>query len=161
METKRNYKNYRNALQSHRQGGVFALPYLGVYLRDLTFVEEGVQAKVEEQVNLEKVFLVANILDEIKAFQNRELKILNKYGPDENPTNYLKVLTGYSEEELEKMSKDREPLKIHNPIPATAKQALHASNGSGTPSPGSSTVDLFHSPKSEKSMDDKSDHSAN
>lgn len=43
----------------------------GVYLRDLVFIEEGVDTRIDRQVNLEKVELMRNLLYELHFFQNK------------------------------------------------------------------------------------------
>lgn len=43
---------------------------LGVFLRDLTFIEDGNPDKINELVNFEKIKLMGSIIQEVKSFQS-------------------------------------------------------------------------------------------
>jgi hypothetical protein len=87
MENKHNFKNYRDRLAKIKTNGEPTLPYLGtshdasvsrhrpqsltcvsthagVYLRDLTFIEEGNKTYVTEHklINYEKIQLVGQVI---------------------------------------------------------------------------------------------------
>lgn len=69
MDTKGNYKNYRAALRAVEPP---ALPYLGVFLRDLLFIEEGnPDNKDEDVINFEKLMLIGDVITQIKYFQSK------------------------------------------------------------------------------------------
>lgn len=61
------YRNYREAL-SQCQGSV--VPYLGVFLTDLTFIEEGNPDDIDGLINFGKRNLIYTILKVIKTFQS-------------------------------------------------------------------------------------------
>lgn len=68
----RNYLMYREALRTTVPP---AIPYVGVYLRDLTFIEDGnpsYMAKDLGLVNFDKVRMLARVLGEIRTFQQIE-----------------------------------------------------------------------------------------
>jgi hypothetical protein len=64
MENKHNFKNYRDRLAKIKLNGEPTLPYLGVYLRDLTFIEEGNKTYITEHrlINYEKIQLVGQVI---------------------------------------------------------------------------------------------------
>jgi len=64
MENKHNFKNYRDRLAKIKANREPTLPYLGVYLRDLTFIEEGNKTYVKENklINYEKIQLVGQVI---------------------------------------------------------------------------------------------------
>jgi len=81
MENKKNYAQYREALRGVSQ---LPVPFLGVPLRDLTFIEDGnldwiptsptplgaTGASAARQLNLEKLRMVGQVLLELSAFQH-------------------------------------------------------------------------------------------
>ncbi|XP_041368344.1 ras-specific guanine nucleotide-releasing factor 2-like isoform X7 [Gigantopelta aegis] len=67
------FKNMRDAL--HRCDPP-CIPYLGMYLTDLSFIEEGTPNFTEERlVNFSKMRMVAHVIREIKLFQQTSYKI--------------------------------------------------------------------------------------
>jgi hypothetical protein len=64
-----NYRNYRNALSKVE---LPANPYLGVYLRDLTFIEDGNPDFVEDDqfLNFEKMRMLNGVLSSIAKYQS-------------------------------------------------------------------------------------------
>jgi hypothetical protein len=74
MDCKRNYSNYRARL---KEDAVPCLPYVGLYRRDLTFVEEGNRdfrelvdrGRVIQLVNFDKQTKTARIICELQRFQ--------------------------------------------------------------------------------------------
>eukprot|EP01103_Thecamoeba_quadrilineata_P012183 TRINITY_DN3079_c0_g1_i1.p1 TRINITY_DN3079_c0_g1~~TRINITY_DN3079_c0_g1_i1.p1 ORF type:complete len:579 (+),score=113.02 TRINITY_DN3079_c0_g1_i1:81-1817(+) len=71
MDSRHNYRNYREALSKSK---LPALPFLGVYLRDLTFVEEGNPVytdKTSSVLNVERLKLLGTVLSELKEYQNQ------------------------------------------------------------------------------------------
>lgn len=67
-ETSSNFKNYRSKLA---QGGptTSCLPYLGLYLTDLTFAEEKNSSRVGPRINYNKFATIASILADVLRFQ--------------------------------------------------------------------------------------------
>jgi hypothetical protein len=67
MSHEQNYKTYRAALHSCDPP---TTPYLGVYLTDLTFIEEGNKNVLERGlVNFDKCYLIAAVIGEIQQYQ--------------------------------------------------------------------------------------------
>ena len=87
METKNNYAEYRNQLANIKLQHAPAVPflgflfcefkiyyfltcYLGVFLRDLTFVEDGNPNMVDDKhVNFEKIKLLGAVIHEVQQYQ--------------------------------------------------------------------------------------------
>eukprot|EP01102_Stenamoeba_stenopodia_P001613 TRINITY_DN1144_c0_g1_i1.p1 TRINITY_DN1144_c0_g1~~TRINITY_DN1144_c0_g1_i1.p1 ORF type:complete len:605 (-),score=138.63 TRINITY_DN1144_c0_g1_i1:105-1919(-) len=69
-----NYKAYREHVASI-QGP--SIPYIGIYLRDLTFVEDGNETFLNSTkiVNYEKMRMLSTILNEIKELQTQQYNI--------------------------------------------------------------------------------------
>jgi len=104
MDTRQNYKNYRGSLA---KSILPALPYFGIYLRDITFIEEGNEAKVGGLVNFEKIQLHSKRFREVLYFQ----KIKYSFTEDEALQAFLQKLSviGKEEEQLFKQSQIIEP----------------------------------------------------
>jgi len=70
LESRYNFKEYRNALKNAQ---VPVLPYLGLYLRDITFVEDGnpymMGDPADGVINYEKLNLLGDIIVQVKHFQ--------------------------------------------------------------------------------------------
>src|SRR5690349_18661050 len=67
MTSFQNYKNYRKNLDEITGT---CLPYLGVYLRDLLFIEEGNPDRMENgMVHFQKMTMVGSIITRIQTFQ--------------------------------------------------------------------------------------------
>jgi hypothetical protein len=83
-----------------------AIPYLGVYLQDLTFIEEGNNDKLENgYVNFVKFRMIADILVEIKQFQQKEYNLQ----PVPSIQEYLLATRILDEEKLFALSQQVEP----------------------------------------------------
>jgi hypothetical protein len=66
-----NYQTYRRAIQQIRGA---CIPYLGMFLQDLTFIEDGNPTFINdnpELINLSKFQLVGMVLDRLLSFQTR------------------------------------------------------------------------------------------
>eukprot|EP01102_Stenamoeba_stenopodia_P020851 TRINITY_DN826_c0_g8_i3.p1 TRINITY_DN826_c0_g8~~TRINITY_DN826_c0_g8_i3.p1 ORF type:complete len:865 (+),score=193.10 TRINITY_DN826_c0_g8_i3:912-3506(+) len=73
MAPKRNFKTYRDAL---KMASTPALPYFGIYLRDVTFIDEGNSDYVEDDlVNFVKLEMISNIVQEIESYQKSPFEI--------------------------------------------------------------------------------------
>jgi hypothetical protein len=69
MSSLQNYKNYRQELDSQSRP---ILPYLGVCLRDLLFIEDGNPDRLENGMfNFHKLRMVANVITQIQYFQEK------------------------------------------------------------------------------------------
>ena len=67
MDTSKSYKNFREALQTSTPP---CIPHLGVFLTDLTFIEQGNPDVVQENlINFKKQQLVYDVITKIKQFQ--------------------------------------------------------------------------------------------
>ena len=113
------YREYRVALHSNLQKP--ALPYLGLYLTDLTFIQDGNSdyhpSSNKSQLpllNLEKRRLFSKVFKEIYRFQARPYESLES---DKKTQAWLSqclaVALGYSRDEyLMKLSLEREPKTV-------------------------------------------------
>ncbi|XP_070207227.1 ras-specific guanine nucleotide-releasing factor 2-like [Littorina saxatilis] len=83
------------------------IPYLGMYLTDLSFIEEGTPNFTEEKlVNFSKMRMISHVIREIRLFQQTSYKI--EHHP--RVTNYLLDPTRlYDEEQTYKASLEIEP----------------------------------------------------
>jgi hypothetical protein len=108
METRNNYRNYRESMEKCRLNNAFALPYFGIYLRDLVFIDEGNATDKDGSLNLDKIQLIANVLKDMKFFQKKDFT--NKVADMETQA-FFQVLKGLGEEELDKLSIQREALR--------------------------------------------------
>jgi len=89
------------------------LPYLGVYLRDLTFIEEGNPTFLRENnlINYEKIQLVGQVIREVQFFQKNS-SYPDLVASDQPPTiKYLKKLKGLKEDQLDAKSLECEPVR--------------------------------------------------
>jgi len=112
MENKQNYKNYRERLEKVQLTGESALPYLGVYLRDLTFVEEGNNTITEDNlINYEKIELVGQVIREVQYFQYHSQYPGLVLSDVASTVKYLKKLRGLRQEQLDEKSRLCESLK--------------------------------------------------
>ena len=105
----RNSKVFRDEINSIKQGEFF-VPYLGCLLRDLTYFEE--QGKYLEKgnlINLDKIEKVQNALDNFFKFKS-SVNNVNINSQKIKELSFFENLEYKSEEELEKISNDLEPI---------------------------------------------------
>jgi len=88
MSAKQNFKNYREVLHAARAP---AIPYLGIYLRDLTFIGDGNPNTIANQkfgnktlINFDKRRMVASLINEKMEYQQgqyclKEANIIIEY----------------------------------------------------------------------------------
>lgn len=69
MENKANYKQYRDLLLKEEFTTAPVVPYLGLYLRDLTFIDEGNADRADELINFEKLVMQGDIILQIAKWQ--------------------------------------------------------------------------------------------
>ncbi|KAJ6238323.1 guanine nucleotide exchange factor [Anaeramoeba flamelloides] len=72
MNNSQGYKSYRDSLDGCEPP---ALPYLGVYLTDLTFISDGSPSKIEGLINFSKRKLLYNVIREIRKYQKVEYNL--------------------------------------------------------------------------------------
>lgn len=102
MDPRSNYKSYRAALASQTSSHSVVIPYFGIYLRDLLFIEEGNPVKTETgEMNRDRITLLAGVLKEIQAMQKQSLKKVDR---DDQLASFLENVTGCSESLLDKLS---------------------------------------------------------
>ncbi|XP_045616711.1 ras-specific guanine nucleotide-releasing factor 1 isoform X2 [Procambarus clarkii] len=109
------------------------IPYLGMYLTDLSFIEEGTPNFTDENLlNFSKMRMIAHVIREIRHFQQTPYKI------EHNPrvTSYLLDPTLLlSDDNLYRMSLDLEPRRstlTHVTAPLLAATASSASSSSSS-----------------------------
>merc|ERR1712137_655465 len=85
-----------------------AVPYLGVFLTDLTFTIDGNKDTIDGEINWKKVLMVYRILETVKKFQKIPYNLTI-----ENPAyTILYQLCGLDDETSYQLSLLREPKKI-------------------------------------------------
>ena len=74
-----NYSNLRHTLKKNLEKGKYTIPYLGLFLRDLTFIDDGNENILEGgQLNVSKLELTTGILSTIRSFQQFDYSNLIK-----------------------------------------------------------------------------------
>jgi len=98
------YTNYKTALAKSEPP---CIPYVGLYLRDLVYIEEGGgKAKKEGYINTRKGMAIYEITQVVKKYQ----QVGYNCQINDQLLNYLENLTGLLDEEaLDKISNQREP----------------------------------------------------
>merc|ERR1712232_769480 len=69
IDNRKNYQNYRDAIAANQ---LPAFPYVGLYLKDLTFIEDGNDNFLDEGktvINFEKMRMVAKVFKTIQMYQ--------------------------------------------------------------------------------------------
>jgi len=97
------YRDYRVTLKSVDPP---TIPYIGVYLGDLIFIEEGNPDELEGLINFNKCRLTYKVIAEIQQYQHLGYDSLSI---DASLISYLKQLTFTGEKELFELSLLREP----------------------------------------------------
>jgi hypothetical protein len=102
MSSDGSYKNYREMLSSVSPP---CLPYIGVHLSDLIFIEDGNPDEVSGLINWDKRSLVHRVIDLLGQYQN------NKYNltPVPSIAAFFETMSPPSEKELYDVSLSREP----------------------------------------------------
>jgi len=103
-----NYKNYREAMRV-AQGP--CLPYLGLFLHDLTFIEDGNPDYLDENntaINFEKMRMIAGVFLNIQKYQQQQYNFKEISTIREYLNNTLVI---HTEEELYKLSLTMAPNK--------------------------------------------------
>jgi len=104
LSSGKSYKEYRGRV--HSAVGP-CLPYLGVYLSDLTFIDEGNLdlLKDTQLINFEKRSMIAKVITEIQLFQQQPYC----FRPVQLLQRYLSNLKCISESEAYRLSLQFEP----------------------------------------------------
>jgi hypothetical protein len=102
MSSKSSYKEYRLLL---KRVSPPKIPYLGVYLTDLTFIEDGNPNNIGHLINFHKRRLVHRVLQDIEQYQDTAFNI----PPDPRLAFILGKLSFVDDNELYNLSLLREP----------------------------------------------------
>lgn len=102
MSSKSSYKEYRETL---KRVSPPKIPYMGVYLSDLTFIEDGNPNNIAHLINFHKRRLVYRVLQEIEQNQDTSYNIVQ----DPRLIFILSKLTFADDNELYNLSLLREP----------------------------------------------------
>ena len=104
-----NYRNIRNDMVLCEQEGDSFIPYLGMLLRDINFMEESFKYINEKGfINMEKIEKVNNLLEKYFKYKKEEKKKSNKKIPIH--LNFFEQLEIIQEEELENRANNIEPV---------------------------------------------------
>ncbi|ORX80630.1 ras GEF [Anaeromyces robustus] len=81
MDPSRNMRNYRMELESKEPP---IIPFLPIYLKDLTFINDGNQSKVENMINFDKLRMMSNRVHDLtslidKSYDFKEDPIIQNY----------------------------------------------------------------------------------
>lgn len=68
MNPQKSFHEYRNA---YNEAGSKAIPYLGAYLTDLTFIEEATLSKVGPRINIQKQAMIFGVLEKLMLLQKK------------------------------------------------------------------------------------------
>ena len=106
---KKNYSVFRQEIKTLLDTDKPFVPYLGIYLTDLTFIEDGNKDMVDGKINFTKRILLASVIKEIQQIQ----KNTDDYHLNDIPElrERLTTLSFIEQDELYKLSIKAEPLK--------------------------------------------------
>ena len=102
MNSNQSYKNYRETLHSVSPP---ILPYVGIYLTDLVFIDDGNPNFYEGLINFKKREMIYKVIEEIQQYQQTSYNL----PVEETIMAYLSNLEVVEEEELWEISMAREP----------------------------------------------------
>lgn len=125
--SKHSYKEYRQMLHTAHPPCV---PYLGIYLTDLTFIEEGNKNTLnnrDDLINFEKRRKISVVIREIQQYQQTPYNLHT----EEHTMKFLKNLPYLSEQSLYKLSLVCEPREIRNSIDTGASNNSTSTNSGG------------------------------
>ena len=114
-----NYINYRDLVVTHVPP---MIPYLGVFLKDLTFLDIGNSKYLDEaetKLNFDKLRMIAKVISEVHNFQKipyqfEEITAIQKL--------LFSIVTPFDEDQLYNISRILEP-----PAPKGAKKEVNTS----------------------------------
>ena len=118
-----NYKIIREKIEECLKNNKPYIPFLGPYNKRICYLEEyGPYVKDKSLINIDKIVLVQQTLDQIYKFKSK------KYDFARNPKKELLILQCLdpaSEEELDKLSSNLEPKFILNNKKSNLKRITH------------------------------------
>ena len=104
-----NYKNIRNDMNLCEEKGITFIPYLGMLLRDINFMEESNKYINEKGcINMDKIEKINSLLEKYFRYKKED----KKKNEDKNinkELSFLENLEILTEEELEKIAENVEP----------------------------------------------------
>ncbi len=106
MNPEKSFVQYRQAYNQCMSTAAQCVPYLGVYLTDLVFVEEATLSRVGPRINIQKHTAVFHILDKLKVL-NRKYPL--NLEPIDSVQNWLASLPVLSDKQLYEQSLIIEP----------------------------------------------------
>eukprot|EP01103_Thecamoeba_quadrilineata_P020460 TRINITY_DN878_c0_g2_i1.p1 TRINITY_DN878_c0_g2~~TRINITY_DN878_c0_g2_i1.p1 ORF type:complete len:557 (-),score=126.65 TRINITY_DN878_c0_g2_i1:86-1756(-) len=144
MNPSNNYVHYRRVLKS---APAPVLPFQGVYLLDLTFIEENTNRLQNGLVNFEKMQMLGRLVREILHYQTV------KFNFEEVPRlrDWLLSRETYSNEQLYSRSKTLEPSSSLQSLSASTSSSSFSFSSSSTLTPTSSSSSSS-SPSGKKSL---------
>ncbi|XP_004364199.2 hypothetical protein CAOG_03360 [Capsaspora owczarzaki ATCC 30864] len=124
MSTKSNYKTYRAVI---KEASTPAVPYFGIYLKDLTFIDDGNPDLLRGGlINVAKRRQVYSILKEIEFFQEQPYNLQDV--PDIRQ--FLGKVRSMTEDEMHALSRKLEPSAAPTSAAGTVSGALAEALGS-------------------------------
>mmetsp|Transcript_19709 Transcript_19709/g.50031 ORF Transcript_19709/g.50031 Transcript_19709/m.50031 type:complete len:633 (-) Transcript_19709:72-1970(-) len=119
-----NFSNYRNTIKFCEPP---AIPYIAIFLKDLTFIEDGNPDYLAQNlINFEKMRMISKVFQDIQRFQEvqyclKEVPVIQKWLD-------LKLTNTLDEKELYNISVKCEPGSRGSPLPGTRPNNLQKSS---------------------------------
>lgn len=108
MSSENSYKNYREALRTALPPVV---PYIGVFLMDLTMIEEGNPDEIDGLINFQKLSMIYQVIEKVQRYQQDPYE----FTPTESLLTFLLDPPHVADEkELYRLSVQREPRSSEN-----------------------------------------------
>eukprot|EP00027_Filamoeba_sp_ATCC50430_P001073 CAMPEP_0168556048 /NCGR_PEP_ID=MMETSP0413-20121227/8670_1 /TAXON_ID=136452 /ORGANISM="Filamoeba nolandi, Strain NC-AS-23-1" /LENGTH=681 /DNA_ID=CAMNT_0008586959 /DNA_START=162 /DNA_END=2207 /DNA_ORIENTATION=+ len=125
-----NYKTYRAIYKSNMDLGKHFIPYIGLYLKDLTFIEDGNETISNDVVNFQKMSMIASIIQDIQTLQNR---MFYRYKRNADLQHFVAFnLLILSEDDMYEHSKICEGLGSQTSTPVAVKRGFSVSMNMNT-----------------------------
>eukprot|EP01095_Lingulamoeba_sp_RSL-Kostka_P018247 TRINITY_DN9944_c0_g1_i1.p1 TRINITY_DN9944_c0_g1~~TRINITY_DN9944_c0_g1_i1.p1 ORF type:complete len:297 (+),score=101.06 TRINITY_DN9944_c0_g1_i1:42-932(+) len=102
VDPSHNWKNFRSHISSANRP---LIPYLGMYLSDLIFIDEGNQNMIKKKINFNKRQQIYTVLEEIRNFQQGNFD----FQKQEPLYTFINELPALNESDLYNLSLVREP----------------------------------------------------
>lgn len=109
ISEEKNYSNYRTRLAEKLRNAKPCVPHVAVFLRDLTFVEDGNLDFVNGEPNVKKISLIGDIVEQIRSLQVTRFS-LDDRATDPFLAHRLRTLPRRDEAWLEKRSLELRPM---------------------------------------------------
>jgi len=121
-----NYKNIREKIDECLEKNEPYIPFLGPYNKRICFLEEyGPYVKEESLINVDKIVLVQQILDQFYKFRSKQYDIMRR---SKNEFVIFQCLDPASEEELDKLASFLEPNFVLNNKKSNQKRPTNTEN---------------------------------